>query len=144
MMKSLSIKSLTVMAGLVFALLIGTTTDASGQNRRDIERERQRIERQRQNNAGWNQRRDRDRDRDNRSSSVRPNRAAVNAALYQGYQQGLMAGRSDRSARKYNRFNVYRNTGSAPNSGDPTSWDYLYRQGYLEGYEDGYHGRTRY
>lgn len=132
-----------LMAGLAFAVLIATATDAAAQSRRDIERERQRIERQRQNDARQDRRSGRY--RDNRgNSSENPNRAAVNAAVYQGYQQGLVAGRSDGRVGKYNRFNVYRNTGSAPNSGDPTSWDYLYRQGYLEGYEDGYHSRIRY
>jgi hypothetical protein len=140
-MKTFGVKNLTAMAGLVFAMVIVSASDISAQSRRDNERERERIERLQQNNARQNRRGNRGR---SRSSSENPNRAAVNAALYQGYQQGLIAGQSDRSARKYNRFNVYRNSGSAPNGGDPTAWDYLYRQGYLEGYEDGYRGRIRY
>ena len=55
-----------------------------------------------------------------------------------------MAGGYDRRKRKYNQSNVYRNTGAAPYSGDPTNYDYLYRQGYLQGYDDGYYGTRRY
>jgi hypothetical protein len=146
------------------ALLIGSALDSSAQSRRDVERERERYERQQEAIARQNARRERERRqriREGRRSddpyyngggyyndgdpyyrgSVR---GAVNATVLQGYQQGLMAGQNDGAKRKYNRSNVYRNTGSAPNLGDPTSWDYLYRQGYLEGYEDGYYGRRRY
>ena len=150
MMRSFSVKSLSVMAGLVFAVVITTATDTVAQSRREIERERQRIERQRQNDARQNQRRDQQvrRNQSNvysdRAQGGRVTRAGVNATVYQGYQQGLLAGQADRRANKYNRFNVYRNTGSAPNSGDPTAYDYLYRQGYLEGYEDGFRGGVRY
>lgn len=152
-MRSLRIKGLTVMAGLIFVVVFAAATDTSAQSQKEIERERQRIERQRQNNARQSQRsqqqrarqnQSRDYDNNNRPDDGRVTRAGVNATVYQGYQKGLLAGQSDRRANKYNRFNVYRNTGSAPNSGDPTSYDYLYRQGYLEGYEDGFRGRARY
>jgi len=154
-MRSLGTKGLTAMALLVLAIVLGAAADTSAQSRRDIERERQRIEKQQQRIARQNARLERERQERYRREQPRGNRddgaynegltrRSVNATLYQGYQQGLIAGQSDRSARKYNRFNVYRNTGSAPNDGDPTSRDYLYRQGYLEGYEDGFHGRLRY
>ena len=142
-MKMISnVKRFLVIAFAVFAVVAGTSIDASAQNRRNNERERQRIERQ-------NERLERQRDRQrqtqyndrNRGYNTGSNRAGLNNAVNIGYQQGLLAGQSDRRARKYNRFNVYRDSGSAPNSGDPTSYDYLYRQGYLQGYEDGYHGR---
>lgn len=150
-MRTLGFKSLTITVALGFAILIGAASDASGQSRRDLERERQRIEKQQQKIARQIERDRRDRMRQEQSRGYRNDRAynggssrsALNDVLYQGYQQGLIAGRADRSAGKYNRFNVYRNSGSAPN-GDPTSADYLYRQGYLEGYEDGFYGRLRY
>jgi hypothetical protein len=137
------------MAGLVFGMVVMTATDTRAQNRREIERERQRIERQRENYARQNQRRNQQVRRNrsevyNRADDGRVTRAGVNATVYQGYQQGLLAGQADRRANKYNRFNVYRNSGSQPNSGDPTAYAYLYRQGYLEGYEDGFRGRVRY
>lgn len=133
------------MAAAVFAgVVLGSAEDVNAQTRRQIERERQRVERQ-------NERLQRQRERNARSlgyyedDHVRGSaRAGANNAVSMGYQQGLLAGQHDRRDRKYNRFNVYRNTGSAPNSGDPTSYDYLYRQGYLAGYEDGYRGRVRY
>ena len=57
-----------------------------------------------------------------------------------GYQAGIY----DRRRGKYNQSNVYRDTGSYPNEGDPTSTDYIYRQGYLAGYNDGFNGRRNY
>jgi len=151
-MRTFGIKNLTVLAGLVFAMVIVSATETSAQTRREIEQERQRIEREQRNYERQNRRLERQRNRQRQARGYvndgandrRLSRASVNATLFQGYQQGLMAGESDRRARKYNRLNVYRNTGSAPNAGDPTSTDYLYRQGYLEGYEDGFHGRIRY
>ena len=68
----------------------------------------------------------------------------MNSVMFSGYQQGFLAGQADRRKGKYNRSNVYRGTGFYPNQDDPTSADYLYRQGYLQGYEDGYHGAVRY
>jgi hypothetical protein len=68
----------------------------------------------------------------------------VNVVLLQGYESGLRAGQMDRSRGKFNASNVYRNTPSVPYGGDASSADYLYRQGYLEGYQDGYTGRLRY
>jgi hypothetical protein len=143
-MKILRVGRFSVIALAVFAFMAGTASDANAQTRRELERERQRIERQNERLQRQRDRQRRSRYDDDRRYNRGSSRAASNAAILQGYQQGLMAGQSDRRARKYNRFNVYRSSGSAPNSGDPTSWDYLYRQGYLEGYEDGYHGRRRY
>lgn len=152
-MRLLGFKSLAISAALGFAILFAAASDVNAQSRRDIERERQKIERQQQKIASQNAkherqeriRRQRSRDYSNDGQyNEGLTRRSVNATLYQGYQQGLIAGQSDRRAGKYGRFNVYRNTGSAPNNGDPSSTDYLYRQGYLQGYEDGFHGRSRY
>ena len=138
-MKIRSIRKFTVLSAFVFAFAGLFAAEADGQTRRQIERERQRIERQQQqyereryksgryNNDGYNSR-----------------SAGLNNAVSMGYQQGLIAGEFDRRKKKYNQSNVYRNTGSIPNSGDPTNYDYLYRQGYLQGYDDGYYGRRRY
>ena len=103
--------------------------------RREIERERQRE------SARWERNRQRQVRQSNQTMS---RREFANAYFAGGYQQGYLAGTSDGQRRKYNRSNVYRNTGSYPNLGDPTSSDYIYRQGYLAGYEDGYHGRRNY
>lgn len=129
------------MVGLAIGLtiMIAGSSEANAQSRRQIERERQRIERE-QHRVN----------RERRGGSydrivTRANNAHFdNAHFDQGYHQGLMAGQFDRRKNKYNKSNVYRGTGSAPNGGDPTSTDYIYRQGYLQGYHDGYNGGVRY
>ena len=126
------------LAGVVgFVMLVAASSDVSAQSRREIERERQRIERE---NARYQP--DRQRlDRNSRNSPVvtrRMEQRVANANYANGYQQGLLAGEYDRRSRKYDRSNVYRDTGSYPNDGDPTSSDYIYRQGYLQGYNDGF------
>ena len=117
------------IVGLVL-LLIGSS-DVSAQSRWQIERERQRIEREQRRYESQR------RDGNYRVTERRINNANFNT----GYDQGFLAGEYDRRKRKYNQSNVYRGTGSAPNSGDPTSVDYIYRQGYLQGYNDGFSGR---
>lgn len=112
----------------IMLLLIGSS-EANAQSRRQIERERQRIEREQRRNSRYN-----------RTTERQVNNSSYNS----GYNYGLMAGEYDRRRGKYNQSNVYRGTGSAPNSGDPTSVDYLYRQGYLQGYNDGFYGRRNY
>lgn len=152
-MRSIGLKHLAITGFLGSLLLIAGASEANAQSRREIERERQRIERQQRRanrDVRRQQRQDRDyrddgyygSDRDYRSGSVyngRYNRAALD----QGYQVGYAAGQRDRG-KKYGRSNVYRNTGSYPTNGDPSSADYLHRQGYLQGYEDGYYGRRNY
>ena len=137
-MKVRSITKITVLSAVVWAFAGLFAGEANGQTRRQIERERQRIERQ--------QRNDRERYRNGRYDNDRydSRSTGLNNAVSMGYQQGLIAGEWDRRKRKYNQSNVYRNTGSVPNSGDPTNYDYLYRQGYLQGYNDGYNGRRSY
>jgi hypothetical protein len=119
-----------MMAALLTFVFI-SSTEADAQSRRQIERERQRIERE--------QRRY-ERQRQGRMGRA-TERQINNSTFNTGYQQGLLAGQYDRRKRKYNQSNVYRGTGSAPNSGDPSNMDYIYRQAYLQGYEDGFHGR---
>ena len=119
-------------------------SDASAQTRRQIEQQRQRAERQnerQERRRGTDYQYGNDRDGNDRNGS---RSAGLNNAVRMGYQQGLIAGEADRRKKKFNRSNVYRNTGTARNGGDPSTYDYLYRQGYLEGYEDGYYGRRRY
>jgi hypothetical protein len=126
-------------------MLVVLAGDASAQSRRDNERDRQRYERQQREYERQNQRQGRNRNRrqDQNDITYFPGspRQAMNANAQSGYDQGMIAGQYDARKKKYNNSNVYRNTGSAPNSGDPTSFDYAYRQGYLQGYEDGYRGR---
>jgi hypothetical protein len=139
-MRSLfSIKKIALTAAFGLALVVLATVDTSAQSRREIERERQRIERE---NARYQ--RDQRRNRNNSGVSRRTEQRVANANYANGYEQGILAGQYDRRKRKYNQSNVYRNTGSYPNDGDPTSSDYIYRQGYLQGYEDGYNGIRNY
>ena len=116
-------------------LLIGTS-EAQAQSHRERQRELRRI----QENARVERQRTTRMTRQETSAR----RDIANAYFQGGYEQGFLAGVSDARRKKYNRSNVYRGTGSAPNLGDPTSSDYIYRQGYLAGYEDGYHGRRNF
>lgn len=148
-MRNWNLKKFLIAGGLLGAFMGACAADGNAQTWRDRERERERIERM---NERLERRRQREQRRVNRDYYGYPDQRPMavgragssNSVFQQGYQQGFLAGISDGRARKYNRFNVYRNTGSYPNGGDPTSHDYVYRQGYLEGYEDGYRGRRRY
>ena len=142
MMSLLDIKKIVIGGAIGLMLFFVGSSDVNGQTRRQIERERQRIARE---NARLEQERQRSY-RNDRQPRVSPRleRRINNANFTNGYNYGFMAGEYDRRKRKYNQSNVYRNTGSYPNDGDPTSSDYIYRQGYLEGYEDGFNGRRNY
>lgn len=134
-MKAFRMINLLWIGAFGLVIVFVGTVDVNAQSRREIERERQRqiqqYERQRRSDVYIDR------------SERLPNRT-VNTLLLQGYENGLRAGRMDRSRRKFNASNVYRNTPARPYNGDSSSADYLYRQGYLEGYEDGYYGRLRY
>ena len=143
-MKIFKLKNIAIFSSTALIMLIGLTSDAWAQSRREIERDRERYERQQREYERQNRRQGRNRNR-RQDENVRVSpRQAMNANAQNGYDQGFIAGQYDARKRKYNNSNVYRNTGSAPNSGDPTSFDYAYRQGYLQGYEDGYRGRVQY
>lgn len=131
-MSLLGMRKLAVGFAIGMTFLIVGSSDVNAQSRRDIERERQRIEREQRRN------------RQVRGSDRVTERRVNNANYITGYQQGVLAGEFDRRKNKYNQSNVYRGTGSYPNSGDPTQADYVYRQGYLEGYNDGFYGRRKY
>ncbi len=138
MMALFDIKKLGIAAALGFVIFIAGTEDVSAQSRREVERERQRVEREQR-------RLDRQRDRNRNTRVTRVTERRVDNANYNnGYQQGLLAGQYDARKRKYNQSNVYRDTGINPTDGDPASSDYIYRQGYLQGYEAGFHGRQNY
>lgn len=143
-MRALSnLKKIAVAVGFGFVVLVTVNTDVSAQTRPEIERERQKIERE---NARYQRERQR-RYRNNSNDTVvsrRSEQRIANANFANGYQQGLLAGENDRRRGKYNQSNVYRDTGSYPNEGDPTSSDYIYRQGYLQGYMDGFNGIRNY
>ena len=148
MKRSFNIKNLAMAAGLGLAMVLVGSVDTNAQTRRDRDRQAQRAARQQQRIAERNARRNREsireqRERASRGESVY-NGSRYNAVMNSGYQQGFQAGQADRRRGKYNHSNVYRGTGSYPNQGDPTSADYLYRQGFLQGYEDGYRGRVSY
>lgn len=139
-MSLFNIKKIAVglMLGLIIAIV--GSSEANAQSRREIERERQRIERE-QRRVDRQRRSNRSYDNQNYNRVIS---RANNAHYDHGYSQGLLAGQYDRRKGKYNQSNVYRNTGSYPNSGDPSSTDYIYRQGYLQGYNDGFYGGRPY
>ena len=143
-MKPLSNVRKFIFIGVVgIIMLIAANADVSAQSRRQTEQDRQRIERE---NARY-QRDQQRRYRGSRTSGVvtrRTEQNVSNANYANGYQQGLQAGEYDRRGGKYNRSNVYRDTGASPNQGDPSSSDYIYRQGYLQGYSDGFNGVRNY
>lgn len=145
-MRIFKLKNIAIFSGIALTMLVGFANDASAQSRRQIERER--YERQQQEDERQNRRQNRNRNRRQAENDITyfpgSQRQAMNANAQQGYDQGLIAGQYDARKRKYNSSNVYRNTGSAPNSGDPSAPDYAYRQGYLQGYEDGYNGRRNF
>ncbi len=141
-MTLVDIKKAILASAFGLAILFAASSDASAQSRREIERERQRIERE---NARYQQEQRRYRNTRNSSGESRRGEQRINNANYShGYQQGLLAGQYDRRKNKYNQSNVYRNSGAYPNEGDPTSSDYIYRQGYLQGYSDGFNGLRNY
>ena len=122
------IKGIAAALSIAIMILVAGAMDASGQSRRESRRIRQ---------------------EQNRQTQIRGTQRQVenrinNANYITGYQQGLLAGEYDRRKKKYNQSNVYRGTGSYPTSGDPTAADYIYRQGYLDGYSDGFYGRRRF
>lgn len=128
--------ALGIFIGLV--VMLAANSNVSAQSRRELERERQQIERE---NARQNRQRSY---RNNSQSTAQAEQRLANSTYATGYDQGLMAGQYDRRRGKYNRSNVYRDTGVYPNGGDPTSTDYIYRQAYLQGYNDGFNGRRNY
>jgi len=130
-------KNIAIMAAMGLMLLVVGSSDVNAQTRREIERERQRIEREQRRISRQRQQQN---DRGYRVTERRVDNANYN----HGYQQGLLAGQYDRRRGKYNQSNVYRGTGAYPNGGDPTSSDYIYRQGYLQGYNDGFYGGRNY
>jgi hypothetical protein len=134
-MKRYRIANLLMLFVFGFVVFFAGSTETNAQSRRDDYRDRYR------NDSRYDRQR---RNRDSRLTNQGMSRRDVNVLLLQGYENGLRAGRQDRSRNKYNASNVYRNTPSLPYNGDTSSADYLYRQGYLEGYEDGYNGRVRY
>ena len=134
-MSLFDIRKIAVGLALGFAVLIMGSGEVNAQSRRELERERQRIQRQQERLA-------RQRQYDARYRTTE--RGVSNANYNHGYSQGMLAGEYDRRRGKYNQSNVYRNTGSYPNAGDPTSADYIYRQAFLQGYSDGFYGRRNY
>ena len=141
MMSLPNLRKIFLIGGGGLILLVAGSLDVSGQSRREIERERQRIERE---NARYERERRRNRNWRNPVVTRRTEQRISNANYANGYEQGLMAGQFDRRKGKYNNSNVYRDSGSYPNQGDPTSSDYIYRQGYLQGYNDGFNGIRNY
>lgn len=142
-MKLFNIRKIAITTAFGFAILIVGSFEVSAQSRREMERERQRIAREQRRIDRENQRANRQWQRQNRNNRnvYDGRRGGIPPVVAQGYDQGFIAGQNDRRSGKYNRSNVYRNTGAYPNEGDPSSTDYLYRQGYLQGYNDGFNGR---
>lgn len=142
MMSLFDLRKTVIAVAIGLMVVIVGSENASAQSRRDTERERQRIERE--NNARYERDRQRQYQRDRSNDYRGTSQRITNINFANGYQYGYQAGANDRRKGKYNRSNVYRNTPSAPYQGDPSSVDYIYRQGYLAGYEDGFYGRQNY
>ena len=130
----LNVKKIVLGVFVGFVVILAANSDANAQSRRELER--QRIERQNT--------RDQRNYRNDRRSTQQAEQRVANSTYATGYEQGMLAGQYDRRKGKYNRSNVYRDTGSYPNAGDPTSADYIYRQAYLQGYNDGFNGIRNY
>jgi len=165
-MKLIKLKKLAGFSALGLVAIFGASVSVDAQTSRNeprqeqrrIRRQQERIERQRAVQEAELIRESQQRQRNNRDQGgvvVLNNRGnnrvneraygtneAVRAAVNAGYQQGLNAGQRDRSRNKYNQSNVYR--GTSPNPDDINQYEYNYRQGFLEGYEDGYRGQRRY
>lgn len=69
-------------------------------------------------------------------------------AVNRGYQQGLAAGRNDRSSRRgmmWRNSSVYRNGNYGYQSYvDSAQYRYYFQQGFERGYQDGYNSRYQY
>jgi len=165
-MKISNFKKLVGVTALGLAAVFGTSVSADAQTTRQQRQERriqrqERIERQRAMQEAQQIRAARQRQRNNgdagggvivlnnrgnnnrnRNDRLYGSSEAVRAAVNAGYQQGIIAGQRDRSRNKYNQSNVYRGTSQRPD--DINQYEYNYRQGFLEGYEDGYNGRRQY
>lgn len=165
-MKISNFKKLVGVTALGLAAVFGTSVSADAQTTRQQLQERriqrqERIERQRAMQEAQQIRAARQRQRNNgdagggvivlnnrgnnnrnRNDRLYGSSEAVRAAVNAGYQQGIIAGQRDRSRNKYNQSNVYRGTSQRPD--DINQYEYNYRQGFLEGYEDGYNGRRQY
>jgi hypothetical protein len=142
-MSGLDLRKMVIAGVIGLMVFIIGSSDATAQSRREIERERQRIARE---NARIQRERQRRYQRQDRATVVTPQmeRRVNNANYSTGYTYGYMAGQNDRRRGKYNLTNVYRDTGPYRNDGDPTHTDYIYRQGYLQGYNDGFNGVRNY
>jgi len=93
-------------------------------------------------NDQWNRRRDRNSDRWDRNGNSQLRQTALNA----GYNEGIKAGRKDRSRGErfeYRDEGAYRDASHDYSSrlGDRELYKQFYRQGYANGYEDGYRYR---
>ena len=141
-MRLFNSKKLVLTGIFGVGLLTVLQVDANAQSRREIERERQRIERE---NARYERERARRyRGSRNVAATRRSEQRIANSSYATGYENGLMAGEYDRRKGKFNQSNVYRDTSAYPSDGDPSSSDYVYRQGFLQGYHDGYNGIRNY
>jgi len=143
MKRKLGMKDIVLIGIVGLTFMFAASVDASAQSRRDIEREQRRIERQNAKRQQELQRRNRN-GQNTTVSNRRSEQQIATSSYGSGYDQGFQAGQYDRRSGKYNRSNVYRDTGSNPNDGDPTSTDFIYRQGYLKGYNDGFYGERNY
>jgi hypothetical protein len=132
--------SLSLLLGIGFA----ATSQANAQwrdpnwqreqQRRQREWERQQQRRQRQSNRDW-------RDQYNYGGSFQLRQTALNA----GYNEGIKEGRKDRSRGErfeYRDEEDYRNANTDYSSrlGDRGLYQQYFRQGFVNGYSDGYRG----
>jgi flagellar biosynthesis/type III secretory pathway protein FliH len=142
---------LAVGAFAIVAVL-GTSEVASAQwNNRD-QRQQERVYQQQQKIQRQQQRTARQQYRIYRNGSYynTDNRGAelLRQAVNRGYQQGLAAGRNDRSSRRgmnWRNSRVYSNGNYGYQSYvDSSQYRYYFQQGFERGYQDGYNSRYQY
>jgi flagellar biosynthesis/type III secretory pathway protein FliH len=107
-----------------------------------IQRQQEKINRQSYNNQYRVYRNGSYYNTDNRGAEL------LRQAVNRGYQQGLMAGRTDRANRRgsgWGNSNVYRNGNYGYQSYvDSSQYRYYFQQGFERGYQDGYNSRYQY
>jgi flagellar biosynthesis/type III secretory pathway protein FliH len=140
---------LAVSAFAIVAIL-GMSDVASAQWNTRNQKQQQKIQKQQQKIQKQQQKIQRYRVYRNGSYYNTDNRGAelLRQAVNSGYQQGLTAGRSDRSSRRgmnWRNSRVY----SSGNYGyqsyvDSSQYRYYFQQGFERGYQDGYNSRNQY
>jgi flagellar biosynthesis/type III secretory pathway protein FliH len=140
------------VSAFAIAAILGMSDVASAQWNNRNQKQQEKIQKQQQQIQKQQQKVARQQYRIYRNGSYynTDNRGAelLRQAVNRGYQQGLTAGRSDRSGRRgmnWRNSRVY----SSGNYGyqsyvDSSQYRYYFQQGFERGYQDGYNSRYQY